>query len=281
VIRFSAVRISVAAMALVAIALFSFYMVAKLETDPQVTTDAPAYKPWSTVLITGTGMDSGVSYDVVVVRPDDSVVTATQPHNVIPPAPYDTVVADGAGTFEFSYFLTNLEGFYDVNIYRSSDTAHATLIATTTFEDAIVTNLDQCTNGAPNFIDWHCDWQNGNINASNSLYGEGQVVPYRFEIGGLPMSSGTHTFEIEYDFSKSGPKSFDFLVNYNETQTGADPCNGSAAAPSLCPVPVTPPQCFPFPSDPYLAPALSVAGAEAASGQSRCLGSLERQRQHR
>jgi hypothetical protein len=256
-----------------ALAIAGFYVVAHLETDPHVTTDSPFYVPWSTVHITGTGMDSGVSYDVVVVRPDSSVVTGDAAHLPIPPAPYDGVTADANGDFAMDYLLTNIEGFYTVNVYRTSDTAHANLIASTTFEDALVTNMDQCSNGSPAFADKHCDWQNGNLNGGNSAYMESQAVPYRYEIKGLPNTPGTHTFEITYDFSKSSAKAIDFLTKYNVTQTGADPCAGSAAAPTLCPgLPANPPQCFAFPSDPFVAGGPTVSGAETNAALTRCLG---------
>ncbi|MBF6601261.1 MAG: hypothetical protein IVW36_12210, partial [Dehalococcoidia bacterium] len=253
-------------------ALLAFYVVAHLETNPTVTTDAPYYLPYSTVVISGSGLDAGVSYDVVVVRPDGSVVTADSSHQAVPPAPYDARIADVQGNISLNYLLTNMQGFYTVNLYRTSDTAHATLIAAATFEDALSPNLDQCANGSPAFGDLHCDWQNGNLNSGNSAYLEAQAIPFRYVIDGF-SGSGTHTFTLNYDFSNnSGVKGYDFLTSYNATQTGADPCSGSAAAPSVCPVPPTPPQCFSFPADPFLAPTLSVSGAQSASGLTRCLG---------
>ena len=144
-------RLATVALGIVAAALFGFYMVAHLESNPQITTNSPYYLPYSTVHMTGTGMNAGVRYDVVTVRPDASVVTGADPHNPIPPAPYDSVLATGSGTFTYDYDLTNLQGFYTVNVYRHSDTAHTTLIATTTFEDALSPNLDQCANGSPAF----------------------------------------------------------------------------------------------------------------------------------
>jgi len=137
-------------------------------------------------------------------------------------------------------------------------------------------NLDQCANGAPPFADRHCDWQNGNLNGGNSRYQEADVVPFRYEISALPATPGQHTFHLQYDFSKGGIKAYDFLARYNATQTGADVCSGSATAPSSCPFAGTPPaqpsQCYPFPSDGFAAPTLTVSGAEAASAVSRCLG---------
>ena len=161
--------------------------------------------------------------------------------------------------------LTALKEYADV---ASSDTSHATLIASTIFEDALVVDLDQCANGSPIPVPT-CDWQNGNLNGGNSTYAEGESVPYRYEVKGLPASSGSHTFRIKYDFSKAGIKAFDFLTKYNVTQTSADPCSGSSGVPLLCPgLPTEPPQCFPFPSDPFAAPLLrrriAALGAEVA-----------------
>ena len=263
------------ALAVALIAVFGFYLRATLETNPQVFTDAPFYTPDSTVHITASGMNASVQYDVVVIRPDASVVTAVS-HSPIPPAPYDSVVAAANGTFSFDYILQQMPGFYTVEVFRTSDTNHANLLALTMFEDAIIPNLDQCSNGSPAFIDLHCDWQNGDLNSSNSAYAEGQSIPFRLDMDGFPTNNTTHTFHINYDFSKSGVKAFDFLTKYNVTQTNADVCSGSSAAPALCPIagtpPVQPTQCFAFPSDAFAAPTLTVAGAETASGVTRCLG---------
>ena len=73
------------------VAVFGAYYVAHLETNPHVYTDVPLYLPFETVHITATGMDTAVSYDVVVVRPDGSVATAVGDGSLIPPAPYDAV----------------------------------------------------------------------------------------------------------------------------------------------------------------------------------------------
>ena len=220
-----------AAVVLALIAVFAAYVVARLQTTPSISTDLPYYLPYSTVHMTGGGMDPGVRYEIVTIRPDGSVVSGDAAHNPIPPAPYDSAVADASGNFAYDYLLTNVQGFYTVNVYKSSDTAHTTLIASTIFEDALSPNMDQCANGAPPFGDFHCDWQNGNLNGSNSSYLEGQVIPFRYTIDGF-SGTGTHTFHLNYDFSSdSGAKGYDFLTAYNVTQTGADPCSGSAAAP--------------------------------------------------
>ena len=154
-------------------ALALFYAVASLEPNPQITTDQPAYLPFSTVHMTGTGMNNNISYDIVITKPDTTTFTAT-------------VTSNSSGTFLYDYVLSNMEGFFTVRVYRTSDTLRTTLLASVTFEDAIVVNLDQCSNGSPKFVALNCDWQNGNINNSNSQYAEGESVPYRYEVAGLP-----------------------------------------------------------------------------------------------
>ena len=261
---------------LAALALVSAFVgvaLVALGTNPVITTDATYYLPFSTVSMTASGMTAGVSYDVETVRPDGSVVTGAGTDNLIPPAPYDTVVADSTGNFSYSYQLTDFSGLYTVNVYETSDTSHANLIATTTFWDP---TLSQCANGNPPATT--CAWQFGDLNGSNSQYAESQVIPFRWEVSGLTPGS-THTVHINYDFSKGGPKGYDFLTAYNITETGANVC-GAAFAPLLCPVagtpPVQPPQCFAFPVESFTAPTpLNVSGAIGFSGLTtgqRCLG---------
>ncbi len=132
-------------------------------------------------------------------------------------------------------------------------------------------NLDQCANGSPNFVDLHCDWQNGNINGSNSEYGEGQSIPYRLFISGLDPSV-SHTIHINYDFTEGGEKAFDFLTTWNVTQMGGDPCSGAAAVPTPCPPGAA--TTFGFPGDsfnPSNKGSLTVNGAIADAAVSRNL----------
>jgi hypothetical protein len=190
------------------------------------------------VHITGTGMNAVTSYDIVVVRPDGSVVTGLVAP-VDPPAAYDYAVTDSNGTFTFNYLLTNMQGFYTVNVYRSADTAHLTLVATTTFEDAIVVNMDQCANGAPKFGDLHCDWQNGNINNSNSQYAEGESIPYRYDfsgMNGIPAPFTRSTFSTTSPTAHQGVR-FPYLVQRRKPELIP-----ARAAPRLKPVSGLPPR---------------------------------------
>src|SRR5260221_4671057 len=50
-------------------------------------------------------------------------------------------------------------------------------------------NLDQCANGVPRQT-VNCTWQNGDLNAQNSQWREGDGIPFRVVISGL--SAGAH-----------------------------------------------------------------------------------------
>ena len=58
---------------LAALGVLAFYVVARQSSTPQITTDAYYYPPFSTVYMTGTGMQPDVSYDIVTVRPDGTL----------------------------------------------------------------------------------------------------------------------------------------------------------------------------------------------------------------
>jgi hypothetical protein len=60
-------------------------------------------------------------------------------------------------------------------------------------------------------------WQNGNLHSGNSQYVEGDSVPFRNEIIGIPENSDGQ-FEIHYDFTKDGIHAFDFLTSYDLTE---------------------------------------------------------------
>src|SRR5450759_3104263 len=63
----------------------------------------------------------------------------------------------------------------------------------TVFAAATSASLDQCANGAPGSARLACllsQWQNGNLNESNSQYREGDSVPFRALI--TVSDSGPH-----------------------------------------------------------------------------------------
>ena len=61
----------------------------------------------------------------------------------------------------------------------------------------------------------NCDWGPGAINASNSIYEEGNAVPQRL-FHQIDIAA-THTIRLEYDFTKGGEYAYDFLTNVDGT----------------------------------------------------------------
>ena len=112
-------------------------------------------------------------------------------------------------------------------------------------------------------------WQNGNLNGNNSRYPEGGIVPFRLAMEG--MSVGNHSIHINYDFTASGHKAYDFLATWNVTNAKGKICAGSGGAISAkCPS-LGSASTFAFPNDNYKANGLSVHGAELYSAAPRRL----------
>src|SRR4051812_3188113 len=111
-------------------------------------------------------------------------------------------------------------------------------------------------------------WQNGNLNASNTRYPEGGVVPFRLAVEGL--KPGSHTIHINYDFTAGGHKAYDFLATWNAWRGPSLCSSGGGGVSSMCPgLPAS--SSFALPADPFVANGLSVTGAEVYSGMSRRL----------
>jgi hypothetical protein len=87
-------------------------------------------------------------------------------------------------------------------------------------------DLDQCRNGTLD-APARCtgsNWVNGNLNASQAHYVEGESVPYRMRFVGLPI--GAHTVTIEWDTTESAKHALDYLTTFNRTEVDAEPCSG-------------------------------------------------------
>jgi hypothetical protein len=112
-------------------------------------------------------------------------------------------------------------------------------------------------------------WQNGNLNGNNSRYPEGGIVPFRVAFEGL--STGTHSIHLNYDFTASGHKAYDFLATWDVTNAKGKICAASGGAiSSKCPSLGTP-STYAFPNDGYKANGLTVHGAELYSAAPRRL----------
>ena len=86
--------------------------------------------------------------------------------------------------------------------------------------------LEQCAQ-----LDAPCDgahpdqWVNGNLNANNSLYVEGDSVAYRALVTDLTVGA-TYALTIGWDTVENGKHVIDQLTAHDRTETSADPCAG-------------------------------------------------------
>ncbi len=174
-----------AAAALLVAALAAFLLMASSAgAVPTVTTDKAEYHPDETALISGAGYTSGQLLDIVVIRPDLSIVTGAGTNTT----GFDTVTADPSGAFtDYPYILNGIFGLYTVNVYSNADTLHATVLATTTFLDDA--GPAECNGGPTDST------QPGNqyvIDGSST-----PAVPTGEVVTDICIKSGTDTFGID------------------------------------------------------------------------------------
>jgi hypothetical protein len=85
-------------------------------------------------------------------------------------------------------------------------------------------SLEQCANAAHDCTVNSPSWQTGNLNQSNSVYAEGDSVPYRATMTGLTPEA-IYRLTIAWDGTKNGLRAIDYLTSYNRTETLAVPCD--------------------------------------------------------
>jgi uncharacterized repeat protein (TIGR01451 family) len=128
-------------------------------------------------------------------------------------------------------------------------------------------NLDQCANDpAPSSPSDGCatsasEWVNGNLNASKSVFLEGDSIPYRMTFGDLDTSL-SHTVEIEWDTTKGGKHAIDYITSWNRSVLDANPCLGVSG----CSLAVF--DTEPIPADPQV----TGAGVSQAAGNLTLFG---------
>ncbi|MHB9093001.1 MAG: hypothetical protein ACYC7H_16450, partial [Chloroflexota bacterium] len=104
-----------------------------------------------------------------------------------------------------------------------------------------VGTYDQCSNDLGTGYtsgDLGCRWINGNLNANNSTYYEGDATVQRLWLTGMVPGS-QHTVTVKYGTTKGGKHAYDFLTTWNWSEdwiSDADRCQditGCEAAPEL------------------------------------------------
>ncbi|NPV09184.1 MAG: DUF11 domain-containing protein, partial [Anaerolineae bacterium] len=234
------------ALALCCLLLALGVSVAWAQWAPSVVTDKPDYAPGETVIVTGSGFTAGEQYDIPVIRPDGTIVKGDG--SFVPG--WDVVTADGVGAFTYLYQLNGVPGDYEVRVYPVGTVALQSgtvvlpsddlLVASTTFTDA--ESLSQWANGPLGGPPGGGEWVNGNVNQAKAHYAEGDSVPYRLILTGVPL--GSHEVIIEWDTTKSGKHALDYITSWDRTASEANPCLGvPGCGPGVS-------SSFPIPQDP-------------------------------
>src|SRR3989454_2513319 len=181
-----------------------------LVTSPQrlasVKTDKPDYSPGDTVTFTGSGWKPGEVVTLVLHEDpwfdDHPVLTAT---------------ADKSGNMSNNQFVPDVP---DVNVQFSVTASGQTsgLVAEATFTDAALPS-------SVKLQQWETlptgNWTTGNLGSSNSDYAEGEVVPFRLDVGGLATSGNPYTFSVCRDFQSGTKRGYLFLAPFNTSRAAA------------------------------------------------------------
>ncbi|MGD0766087.1 MAG: hypothetical protein ABR978_07250, partial [Dehalococcoidia bacterium] len=127
------VALAVAALLCVAGAALAWHQLA--QAAPELTTDKGDYSPEEVVTITGGGFAPNTAYDIVVIRPDGTIVHGD---GSFLPGWDTTPLTDESGSFTYLYQLDGVQGTYVVEAYLSpfvGDPLSDTPITTVTFTD--------------------------------------------------------------------------------------------------------------------------------------------------
>ncbi|MCH8009934.1 MAG: hypothetical protein IIC91_13835 [Chloroflexi bacterium] len=139
-------------LAVLLVAVLATFVVTRILAGggPALTSDKQQYNPGETVFLLGSGFEPSSWYDVVVERPDGTIVIGDGSET----PGWDTVLTNAAGTFSTTYLLngeeTSIPGEYFVRVYDVGE-AHISgneLATTNFFEDdtGFPTQLDVVKN---------------------------------------------------------------------------------------------------------------------------------------
>jgi hypothetical protein len=181
-----------------------------LVTAPQrlawVQTDKADYSPGEPVTFTGSGWEPGegvtlVLHEAAMLHPDRTLLaTADESGNIVnnefAPEPHDV----------------------GVTFYVTAQGQMSGLVAQATFTDAALPN-------SVKLQQWETlptgNWTTGNLGTNNSDYSEGEVVPFRLDVGGLGTSGNPYTFSVCRDFQSGTKRGYLFLAPFNTSRAAA------------------------------------------------------------
>jgi hypothetical protein len=181
----------------------------------RMQTDQHDYRPGEVVIITSSGWQPGEA--VTLVFHEKPTIHSDRAF---------TVRADLAGEIFDNQFIAHAHDV-GVAIYVTAKGESSGLSTQAVFGNPAV-DLDQCANG--DLGTEPClgaSWQNGNVNANQAQYFEGDSIPYRDTFTGLTVGE-TYSKTIEWDTTKSGKHALDYLTTWNQSALpGSDPCDGT------------------------------------------------------
>ena len=148
--------------------------------------------------------------------------------------------------------VANLTG--GIALFASSASASPTGVSSTIYQctNGKVSDPQPCQGSSGAKVNGFQNWTGGNANASNAHWSEGQFIPYRAVISGLP--AGSYEEQFQFDTTWKSLHAIDYLGSYDATETTGgpagnnanqnNPCtdvlpSGECAAPPTAPTPVS------------------------------------------
>src|SRR5256712_558570 len=181
-----------------------------LVTSPKrlatVKTDRADYSPGDTVIFTGSGWKPGEG--VSLLLHEDTTIHADRTL---------TATADASGNILNNAFSPDS---HDVNVrfYVTAQGQASQLRAQAMFTDAALPSNVKLQQ-------WETlptgNWTTGTLGSSNSDYAEGEVVPFRLDVGGLATSGNPYTFSVCRDFQSGTKRGYLFLAPFNTSRAAA------------------------------------------------------------
>ncbi len=189
---------------------------------PELSSDKGDYHPGETATIFGKYFGALGDFILKIFGSDDNDNNYTES--------IQTVTADANGEFTSSY---NLDDLYRPFYQMTASALDGTILAEGMFRDSAIGTYDQCSNDLGSGYgsgDTGCRWTNGNLQANNSTYIEGDSTVQRLWIEGYAPGS-THTVTFQYGTTKQGKRAYDFLTSWDASEnwvTVADRCQDIA-----------------------------------------------------
>lgn len=182
---------------------------------PIISSDKKDYSPGDTALISGKGFDPNTNYDIVVIRPDNTISVGDGSLTL----GFDSVSTNTNGSFNYQYFADGLEGPYQIKVFTSSDTNHTSLIAKSGFTDP--TSSEYAGSGTPTgqwFSPGNAADGDSNTCASITASGSKYIDLKNFGFS-IPAGSSIDSIIVKPLYAREGPDTLVTAQLLDETGT--------------------------------------------------------------